>query len=226
MSLLQHRIRKNGVRRALSLTASKVLGVASDYLFDALRGTNTRGREALEGLAISSPNASRGVQYQPSDRRSFFHLMRVLSLPLDAGFVDVGSGKGKVLLMAMEFGFTRVVGIEFSGELCAIARRNVEICRTRAHPGCRVDIVECDALGYEVTADDRIFYLFNPFDDRVLSGFVDRLAESLARFPRTIWILYCHPTWCRVLEDHPKFIQTHSIAFGGSQFFVYSNPPS
>ena len=47
-------------------------------------------------------------------------------------FIDVGAGKGRGLLVASEYSFRKVIGIELNAEMAAIARQNVERW-TRAH---------------------------------------------------------------------------------------------
>jgi 2-polyprenyl-3-methyl-5-hydroxy-6-metoxy-1,4-benzoquinol methylase len=43
-----------------------------------------------------------------------------------ATFIDIGCGKGRVLLMAAEHGFRKIIGIDFAADLCLTARGNVE----------------------------------------------------------------------------------------------------
>ena len=56
-------------------------------------------------------------------------------LPREGAFVDLGSGKGKALLIAGMLTYERVVGVEIDGELAAEARRNVENFRHRKRAG-------------------------------------------------------------------------------------------
>ena len=74
--------------------------------------------DQLEDLGIASENKQRGVRYEPTRARPFRTLLRRLDPPTSSGFVNVGCGKGLVLVIAAEYGFKRVVGIEFSQELC------------------------------------------------------------------------------------------------------------
>ena len=62
-------------------------------------------RERLLGI-FHSP-------YMPSDPAEFREMMA--ALPIDFHkftFIDVGSGKGRTLLMASEYGFKQIVGVE------------------------------------------------------------------------------------------------------------------
>ena len=45
--------------------------------------------------------------------------------------MDLGCGKGRVLMLAVEYGFARVTGVDYSASLCEIARRNLDVLRAR-----------------------------------------------------------------------------------------------
>jgi SAM-dependent methyltransferase len=109
------------VLRALGIYLSKL----EDSLFDVRYRTDTGGRVELSDLMIASENKDHGVRYEPTRARPFKKLINMLDLPRDSTFVDFGSGKGRVLIMALECGFRKVVGLEFSQELCEISRKNL-----------------------------------------------------------------------------------------------------
>jgi SAM-dependent methyltransferase len=111
----------------LGTTANMVCNPILDFIFDAVRGTETRTWVKLKDLTISSTNKDKGVHYQPMRHGPLYRLLKQISFPTDGNFIDVGCGKGKAVLMAMEYGFKHVIGIDFSPELCELARRNVEI---------------------------------------------------------------------------------------------------
>ena len=60
-----------------------------------------------------------------------FFLFKKLKIPDDKVFIDIGSGKGRVLLIAAEFGIKEVRGIEFSPVLCEIAKKNISIYKEK-----------------------------------------------------------------------------------------------
>lgn len=84
----------------------------------------------LEGLVIRGYNRDHGVHYQPSDPDKVCQVLHDLDAGFGAGFeaatfVDIGSGKGRVVLVASTLPFMRVVGVEFSEDLDRIARENL-----------------------------------------------------------------------------------------------------
>jgi len=76
------------------------------------------GRERLLGLLHSA--------YQPTDPALFREMMASLPIELDTfTFVDLGSGKGRTLLMASEYPFRRIVGVELLPALHQVAQENL-----------------------------------------------------------------------------------------------------
>ena len=67
-------------------------------------------------------------------------------------FVDLGSGKGRTLLLASEYPFRRIVGVELSPKLHRIAKTNVEKFRSEEQR-CRTFALHCmDAVRYDAAA--------------------------------------------------------------------------
>lgn len=66
-------------------------------------------------------------QYQPSEPTLFHEILQ--SVPADpAGFtfIDLGSGKGRTLLMASDYPFRGILGVELLSELNQVATRNLQ----------------------------------------------------------------------------------------------------
>jgi len=211
-------IKRKGVARTMPI----VLGALADLTFDLRYGTDTRMYVSLGALDVRSENKSRGRDYQSTEERPFRRLMRALNPPRDAVFVDFGCGKGRVLLLAARSGFTTVRGVEFSGELCEIARNNVAAYACKV--GCRpdIDVIKSDAAEYEIRDDERIFYFFNPFDDVVMAGVLSNIRRSHERRPRPLWLIYHNPLLGDgVVRDAGLFGSVQHYRFGRYGFSVY-----
>jgi tRNA1(Val) A37 N6-methylase TrmN6 len=59
-----------------------------------------------------------------------------------ASFVDLGCGKGLPLVVATEYPFQRVLGVELAPELCVVARHNAERLKTLHPERTPIEIVE------------------------------------------------------------------------------------
>jgi len=192
-----------------------------DYAFDLHYGTNTAQRKDLKDLLISSGNKDRGVNYMPTHAGLFRKLMYILDLPRDGVFVDLGCGKGKVLLLASQCGFRKIVGVEFSRELCAVARKNIAIFQRIASNQVDAVVIESDAVDYAIGPNDSIFFLFNPFDEVVMSAVLDHIAISFEQNRRKIWLIYNHPTCHAAIVGHKCFVELGKYQVGVTEFRVY-----
>ena len=92
--------------------------------------------------------------------RAFFNWLR----PQTSGaFLDLGSGKGRTLLEAARYGFKRVIGVEYSAQLNAIALQNIERYRSKVPADVVLESLCLDAAEYVFRNDETLIYLFNPF---------------------------------------------------------------
>src|SRR3712207_1940229 len=77
-------------------------------------------------LGIDDPKYNR---YEASAWRWVPRALRGRKVGPDDVFVDLGSGKGRVVLAAARFPFKRVIGVEIAESLNEVARANVEAAR-------------------------------------------------------------------------------------------------
>jgi SAM-dependent methyltransferase len=159
--------------------------------FDRQYGVETAGIVRLGGLRIESANRSRGVRYQPTDPDDFHELIAALPIEHDRyTFVDVGSGKGRVLLLASELPFPRVVGVEFSEELNEIARDNVRRVSDTLGRSLPIEIVTTDAAAYVFPSTPLVVYFYNPFDTHVLSRVLTNLGRAVSGLTLPSYLVY------------------------------------
>ncbi len=156
-----------------------------------------------------------GAPYQPSEPRLFHEMVRGLPVGLDGfTFVDVGSGKGRALLLAAEYPFAGIIGVELLPKLHAIAQTN--IAKWQAKHGARATESRLgDARDFELPAGPLVVYLFNPLPEAALAGFIARLEESLRSAPRPMFLIYHNPVLENVVgrsASFEKFCGTHQYA--------------
>jgi predicted RNA methylase len=149
-------------------------------------------------------------------------LLKGLGLPRESGFLDLGSGKGRALLLAAQHGFRRVVGVEFSPQLCRLARANIATFEKSTPLPSPIEIVEADAARYEIGSDLNVFYLYNPFEPPVLSKVLENLRRSVASAPRRIWLIYNNPRHHELIRQSGLFGGHSCHDIGGTDFNVYT----
>jgi SAM-dependent methyltransferase len=126
-------------------------------------------------------------------------------------FVDVGSGMGRVVLLASQRPFRQIVGVEISPALHEIAREN----RARfpaAAVRCRdVRLVRADAASFTFPRGDLVVYLYNPFRAEV----VEPMLDALFAFPqREVVLLYHTPLERASIERRDAFDIIADLSFG------------
>ena len=67
--------------------------------------------------------------YGPYPYRELNHLFKEYPFKEDDGFVDIGCGKGRVLVKASLFGCWNIYGVDLSKELLADANANMMVCQ-------------------------------------------------------------------------------------------------
>jgi SAM-dependent methyltransferase len=164
-----------------------------DRAFDARYGVDTGGIIQLSELGIEGDTWEYGVPYWATDPDDFAKLIGELDVRHEEyTFVDFGSGKGRVLLLASDYPFKKIVGVEFSAELDRVARRNVAAF-LRARPQCpEIELVCADALKYPLPDGPGVYYFYNPFEKEIMERMVARIEQSYRERPRDIYVLYAN----------------------------------
>jgi 16S rRNA G966 N2-methylase RsmD len=175
--------------RPLQRTYAAVRRFFGDAFFERSMGIETNKQVSLEELGLAAPG--RG-DYDPSPWLALRRVLAKRDISGDDVFIDFGSGKGRVVVQAASYPFKRIIGIELSPELHAIAKANVDRSLTRLR--CRnVELVNQDVLDYEIPDDVTVAYFYNPFDGETFAKVIDRLVTSVRRRPRTLKIIYVNP---------------------------------
>lgn len=179
--------------------------------FDRRYGTETsRQVDVQSAFKNPSPHAKVAMPYGPlSPDRAFGSTLsewwrtrkrfgnRIDWVPCDHSdftFIDIGSGKGRTLLLASDYPFRRIIGVELFRELHEVAERNVAIYKSPRQRCSRVELVCSDATEYEFP-DDNLFLQFgDPFPAEVLAKVIKNVERSLIAHPRKLYISYWSPS--------------------------------
>ena len=183
--------------------------------FDQMHGVDTSGLVPAKHLVTGHANDEHITAYYgvaPSILRALIGAWRASGPPHpieDYIFIDVGAGKGRALLVASEYSFRKVAGIELNPEMAAIARQNVEHW-TRAHREdptaarlAPIEVVEQDALDFELPQTPTLLFLFHPFEAPVLKQLLRRIETQFARRPGTLDLLYVNAECANVIDRNP-----------------------
>jgi SAM-dependent methyltransferase len=168
--------------------------------------------------------------YNGTNYVRFWQIMRRIKIrPREDVFLDLGSGMGRVVVLAATYSFRKVIGVELIEELNDIARENVR----KAMPGlkCRdIELHNVDARNYRIPPEVTVIYLWNPFGGEVLARVFSNIRESIMESPRTVTILYVTPpdpsTYCfldSIKDQLPWLPEPQRLRLGGKlQVDVYT----
>jgi hypothetical protein len=168
---------------------------ARDQEFDALYGTDTAGTRAVGAMTVPDGIAHLLHGYQAAHQDAVAAALAGLPVdPPSTTFIDYGSGKGRVLMLAALQGFHQVIGLEITPEMHGIALKNVEIFGKR-HPDLAARIMPLcqDATRYQPPETPLLCYFYNPCRGAVLRAMVEGLEQSYAKAPRLIRAIYLDP---------------------------------
>lgn len=123
--------------------------LARGWWWDWWHGVQTTGDVELSLLRIDSSNRSHGIKYQPTSPKAAKAIISHLELDYPQyTFIDFGSGKGRVLLIASGFPFKAVIGVEFAEELHRVATENVRKYRRATVQCSKIECLLKDAIDF------------------------------------------------------------------------------
>ena len=192
--------------------------------FDWRHGVRTCGDANLTDLTLVGNNADHGVFYHPAHPKLLFEVFSSLKIDYPAyTFVDLGSGKGRALLVASEFSFSEILGVEFAAELHEIACENIRSYRSKTQKCKNVQSLNRDAAEFELPLTPLVLYLFNPFRPSVLIPVLQRLQRSLISHPRDVTLIYAAPFHAGLIEQETELKCVEQALYHNTYRF---EPPS
>jgi hypothetical protein len=197
---VRYSIRAIGLGRLLASTPALVADPEirdHDGGFDRRFGTDTTAGVTPTDAGLPAARRAGATMYLPTMAADLEAMLDALGWPAtrqaQATFVDVGSGKGRVVMLAAMRRFRSVMGVELSASLHATAERNLAHIATHGVLQSPVRLVCDDATAFAIPEGPLILHLYHPFREDVAAVFIDRVAASLASSPRPAAILYGHP---------------------------------
>jgi hypothetical protein len=186
--------------------------------WDRTFGVETAEHVPLRQLTVPADTALYGTHYEPISPACCRRVLDSLTISHEEFvFLDLGSGKGRALLMAAGYPFKRVVGVEFARELHEQALANFRTYTGPLRCG-RLESVHADAVAFPFPPEPTVLFLFNPFEASVLATVLNNLRRSVEAHPRAVYVLYYYPAEAHVLESAP-FLR---LLRGNDSFRVYA----
>jgi len=160
---------------------------AESWLFDLRHGVHTRAtrKDRL------THDESTGFWYLPTRPSTARAILRELPVADHSkyAFIDFGSGKGRMLMLAGEYPFAIVQGVEYNKYLHQCAQNNLLNTRNLVIKCQQIESLNLNACEYEFPEQDLVLYFFNPFGPEIMGKILSRLRRSLDRAPRDVIVV-------------------------------------
>lgn len=139
----------------------------------------------------------------------------------DDAIFDFGCGKGGAMLTFLDYGFSRVGGVEFSRQLYTEAEENIKNLNLNSCGKETVKLFHNDAARVTQELDDyNWFYFFDPFERQIFEPVISNIYSSYQRKPRKLTIICINPRYHDVIENCGIFIMTNQFCAATRQKVV------
>ena len=191
------------------------------HLFDIIHRSDTHNWLPKEAYEQEPPNFENGFAYMSSWTKEIKQNFAVAEALLGSSFpeyafLDVGCGKGKVVLVwekeIRKKNYNQfVAGIDYYAEFIGIAKNNYH----KIFGGHGNFLCE-DATNMNLTefGNKIILYMYNPFDDVMLRTFMKKLERM------KVLLIYNNPIYENVLREHGFTIVHERKGFHPNQHTV------
>lgn len=169
--------------------------------FDRPFNVDTAGEIPIDQLEVESENRVFAYRYQAVFPGEFRQMMQAAGdVATGRVFLDLGCGKGRALLLASEYPFDRIVGVDLAAQLIDTAKMNALAYRNPQQVCRNIEAIVGDAAVYPIPNDPLVLFLYSPFGALIMERVIDNVRRSLERKPRPFTLMYINPK-CRELWD-------------------------
>lgn len=170
--------------------------------FDRFFGVETLTPVHRTGMGIKSKDLMFFTSYGTISADKFHRAMRSLEIDFSSyTFIDFGSGKGRIVMLASDYPFAAIIGLEVSPRLHAIARRNLEVYRNPLQRCSKIDLIETDFRAYHPPDGPLFCFMYNPCEEKLMAGVIEKITASIKELPRSVCVMYFNPRFGTLWEN-------------------------
>jgi 16S rRNA G966 N2-methylase RsmD len=167
-----------------------------EYTTERKLGINSLQIENLDNKTLASGYSEAFHHYQGASYYITGLLFNALPTPLSQySLLDMGCGKGRILVYALYRGMTRAEGLDIAQELCSIAEQNLALAARKRQQNWQYAVYFADAGSFEIAPHTNLLFLFNPFNEAVMVQVRQQVLASLETHPRPFWVVYVNPVY-------------------------------
>jgi predicted RNA methylase len=172
---------------------------------DLQYGIDTSGYVPIGKILADKSMAAKINPYGGSQPGIIRRALSTLGDIEDYALADIGCGKGRVTVIASEFPFKKVVGVELSAELAEIASVNASKVAAKFKHRPAITISRGNALEFDVPKGNLVVYMYHPFQKELMSQMVKRLENALETGVTHLFVVYHNPVFGELFDASPAF---------------------
>ncbi len=168
------------------------------------------------------------LDYDPTRPTTFEKTMRLLRIRFeDFTFIDLGSGKGRTLLLASHYPFQKIIGVEPSRHHHTIACDNLRAHRSADQKCFDVTTVCMDAEHFSMPGGGKVVYLLNPFQTSLMAQVVAGIESAFKKDPSDLFVVYVNPRSRSVFDASSMLHLVHDEVGSDpyASFVIYRGTP-
>jgi SAM-dependent methyltransferase len=182
--------------------------------FDLRYGVKTSEHIAAKHIAPTPEFSEKMIDYepvQPSVVRQSINLLRIPSTLKEYDFIDLGCGKGRATIVASEFPFNQVMGVEISSRLASIARENAKIISNRYPNRPNIEIIEGNAVDFPASNKKVILFLYNPFVPELVDQLARNIEQKFENDIQHMFVIYHNPVGSLIFDSSDYLQRWHAV---------------
>jgi cyclopropane fatty-acyl-phospholipid synthase-like methyltransferase len=160
-----------------------VKNVFYDHMYDRKFGIETMDFVCYTDDLSANKDAS---WYEPTPYRKLERIFASIPMAQNDIFIDLGCGKGRVLLLVSTKKIEKAIGVELHSGLVNAAEENLKNLKVPHEP---VEIIQIDCAQYKFS-NETIIFMYNPFGSGTTVEVMNNIKNSLVENPRNVRIIY------------------------------------
>lgn len=174
--------------------------------FDRRHGVETVNTVTRDGLTGMAPELrAHAGEYIPTNPALFRRMVRKSGIdPSRFTFVDLGCGKGRIVIAAADYPFKAILGVEADLAIFRAAQDNLKRWR-KGDARRRARVVHADARTFEWPKGDLFIFMYSPFRGPIFKQVAKRLAAVAGEPGRAVVIAYSRDWEAAALERTGRF---------------------
>jgi SAM-dependent methyltransferase len=189
------------ILRLLARAQRAIRGGVPVHPIDQRLGIETSQKTSRKLIRTGTDADAVSVGYVGATPSIIRKCLNVIGILADGEFIDIGCGKGRVLVVAAEY----PIGIELSDFLCDLARRNIAKL-PKELMAKRIQIVNGDAsTPVLASATCVVLFFYNAFRRPLVTKLVQHLEQEIAKNQdRVVWVVYYNPVCFDLFDASPS----------------------